>query len=337
LKKIYVSFFLAAIAVTVAVVLIFFYKVPVYENPVFEPVLADPSAIKGEDGYFYAYGTEDVWDDSQTKLVPIVRSKNLIDWEFVGEAFINKPDWKGIGNIWAPHIAKYNGKYYLYYSISIWGDSDPGIGVAVSDKLKGPFKDKGKLFTSSEIGVKNSIDPFLLIDDGKPYLFWGSFNGIFGVELTKDGLKVKGEPFQIAGTAFEAPWIIKKAGFYYFFGSLGSCCEGENSTYHVAVARSRTLKGPYVDDNGNDIMSSNGKTILEGGKKFVGPGHIAIVKDDRGKEWLLYHAIDKANPLLWNGVSRRPLFIDPIQWENGWPTVEGGIPREQKRKGPFIR
>ncbi|WP_431804075.1 hypothetical protein [Halobacillus andaensis] len=32
-----------------------------YQNPVFEPVLADPSIIEGEDGYFYAYGTEDAW------------------------------------------------------------------------------------------------------------------------------------------------------------------------------------------------------------------------------------------------------------------------------------
>ena len=30
-----------------------------YENPVWEPVLADPAIIRGDDGIFYAYGTQD--------------------------------------------------------------------------------------------------------------------------------------------------------------------------------------------------------------------------------------------------------------------------------------
>src|SRR5690625_4773175 len=71
---------------------------PEYTNPVFEPVLADPSIIKADDGYFYAYGTEDVWAAGQaSKLVPIVRSNNLVDWEYIGNAFEEKPSWKSDG------------------------------------------------------------------------------------------------------------------------------------------------------------------------------------------------------------------------------------------------
>ena len=82
-----------------------------FTNPVYEPVLADPSIIKAEDGYFYAYGTEDAWgEESQTKFVPIVRSSNLVDWEYIGEAFEEKPNWKGSGNIWAPEITYYQDK-----------------------------------------------------------------------------------------------------------------------------------------------------------------------------------------------------------------------------------
>lgn len=310
-----------------------------YTNPVFEPVLADPTIVKADDGYYYAYGTEDAWGEkTKPKLIPIVRSKNLTEWEYVGEAFNEKPTWKMPGGLWAPDIAKYKGKYYLYYSVSIWGDTNPGIGVAVSDNPEGPFQDQGKLFTSEEIGVANSIDPYFMLDDGKPYLFWGSFHGIYGVELAEDGLSIKGEKFQIAGDAYEAPYIIKRDGYYYFFGSMGSCCEGENSTYHVAVGRSKTLKGPYQDKTGKDILSNGGTVILQGNKdgSFVGPGHNAIVTDDEGTDWIIYHAIEKEDPLLWTGASRRPLMIDPLIWEEGWPKVENLVPGESKQKAPVL-
>jgi arabinan endo-1,5-alpha-L-arabinosidase len=136
---------------------------PTIQNPVFEPVLADPSIIKGQDGYYYAYGTEDDWGDGEgAKYIPILKSSNLTDWKYVGNAFTDKdrPTWKQ-GGLWAPDIQHYNGKYYLYYSLSTWGDYDPGIGVATSDSPEGPFKDHGQVIRSSEIGVENSLIPSL--------------------------------------------------------------------------------------------------------------------------------------------------------------------------------
>ncbi|MFQ3544418.1 family 43 glycosylhydrolase [Halobacillus rhizosphaerae] len=310
-----------------------------YQNPVFEPVLADPSIVKGED-YFYAYGTEDAWgEDSDTKLVPIVRSKNLTDWEYAGEAFTKKPSWKGAGSIWAPDVTKYKGKYFLFYALSIWGDSNPGIGVATAEHPEGPFKDKGKLFDSEEIGVSNSIDPFFYQQDDHPYVFWGSFHGIYGVELGEDALGVKGEPFQVAGDAYEAPYIIKRNDYYYLFVSEGSCCEGADSTYKVAVGRSKELKGPYLDQNGKKLLDNGGTVILEGKAegKFAGPGHNAIVADDKGQDWIVYHAIVKEDPVLWTGASKRPLMIDPIAWSDGWPVINDGYPSEQEQPGPSVK
>jgi arabinan endo-1,5-alpha-L-arabinosidase len=305
-----------------------------YQNPVFKPVLADPSVIKAEDGLFYAYGTEDDWGDGNgARYIPIIRSSNLIDWEYVGEAFNFKPNWKQ-GGLWAPDITFYKDKYYLYYSLSVWGDPNPGIGVAISDSPAGPFEDQGPLFTSKEIGVANSIDPFFYAEDGTPYLFWGSFHGIYGIQLSEDGLSTVGEKFPIAGNAFEAPFIIKRDGAYYFFGSIGSCCEGEWSTYRVGVGRAESFKGPYLDQDGNDIRYNQGTLLLADSENFVGPGHNAIVTDKKGTDWIIYHAIDKEEPYLGNGATRRPLMIDPIYWENGWPKVENLSPSEQPRKGP---
>ncbi|MEH7381423.1 family 43 glycosylhydrolase [Bacillus sp. JJ1533] len=316
-----------------------------YENPVFEPVIADPSIVKGEDGYFYAFGTEDDWGDEKgARLIPIVRSKNLTDWTYVGEAFQEKPTWKETGSLWAPDISYFNGKYYLYYSMSVWGDANPGIGVAISDNPEGPYQDQGKLFDSKDIGVGNSIDPMLYVDkEGTPYLFWGSFHGIFVVELAKDGFQTVGDPIHIAGNDYEAAYVIKRNDYFYFFGSRGTCCEGDKSGYNVAVGRSKNLTGPYVDKDGKDLIFGGGTLILtgqfpndEGPKLFAGPGHNSIVTDDQGTDWIVYHAVDKDKPFLANGATRRSLMIDPLQWEDEWPTVEGLVPSNQPKPVPVF-
>lgn len=317
-----------------------------YSNPVFEPVLADPSIIRAKDNYFYAYGTQDDWDDGNgNKYVPIIKSKDLINWDYVGEAFKSLPTWKAEGGIWAPDISYFNEKYYLYYSISTWGDENPGIGVAVSDTPAGPFIDKGKLFSSDEIEVINSIDPMLYVDNGTPYLFWGSFHGIYGIQLSKDGTSTVGEKFNIAGSSFEAPYIVKKDEYYYFFGSIGSCCEGVDSSYTVLVARSKQLKGPYLDKDGKNILAPFGTKVITGmiekdssNRRFVGPGHISIIQDDEGLDWLIYHAIDADKAKLNdNNASRRPLMIDKIIWDKGWPHVSNYQPSTTEQKVPVIK
>jgi arabinan endo-1,5-alpha-L-arabinosidase len=64
-------------------------------------------------------------------------------------------------------------------------------------------------------------------------LFWGSFRGIYAIELSTDGLSIKPDvsKIQIAGTAYEGTYIYKKNDFYYLLASIGTCCEGINSTY----------------------------------------------------------------------------------------------------------
>jgi arabinan endo-1,5-alpha-L-arabinosidase len=319
-----------------------------YQNPVFGPVLADPSIIKGDDGYYYAYGTEDDWGDGRgPRAIPIIRSKDLIHWKYYRDAFAQKPGWKeGGGGLWAPDAFRHeNGQYYLYYSVSLWGDPNPAIGVATADKPGGPFVDRGPLFTSESIGVANSIDPHVFKDDdGKLYLFWGSFHGIYGIELSADGLRTVGEKFQIADVQYEAPYIIKRNGYYYFFGSAGSCCDGENSTYHVKVGRASSLKGPYRDQNGVSLLEGGGTTILsfnekrgKSGKKFVGPGHNAVIADENGTDWIVYHAIDEDDPRLLNGATKRPLMIDRIEWKKGWPVVRHGEPSTEPMPGPYTK
>lgn len=286
-----------------------------YSNPVIDCSLPDPSVIKADDGYFYLYATEDI------RNLPIHRSKNLVDWEYVGTAFTEetRPDFEKNGGLWAPDINKIGDKYVMYYSMSVWGGEwTCGIGCATADSPAGPFVDHGKLFRSNEIGVQNSIDPFYIEDKGKKYLFWGSFRGIHAIELTDDGLGIKPgcTPKKIAGTAYEGTYIYKRKGYYYLFASIGTCCEGLRSTYTTVVGRSRHLMGPYLDRKGENMLDNHHEILIHKSDSFVGTGHNSeIVKDKAGHTWFFYHAVSCKEP------AGRVLMMDRILWQKGWPVV----------------
>ena len=305
------------------------YAADKYSNPVIDYSLPDPSIIKGEDGYFYLYATEDI------RNLPIHRSKDLVNWEFVGTAFTDatRPDFDPEGGIWAPDINKIGDKYVLYYSMSVWGGEwTCGIGCAVSDRPEGPFKDCGMMFRSNGIKVQNSIDPFYIEDNGHKYLFWGSFRGIYARELSEDGLSLKSgsSPVQIAGTAYEGTYIHKRGGYYYMFASIGSCCEGLKSTYTTVVGRSTSLFGPYLDKKGQSMMDNHHEILIHKNDSFVGTGHNSeIVSDNAGTDWLFYHAVSVANP------DGRVLMLDKVDWIDGWPSVEGNSPSVKSEKPRF--
>lgn len=294
-----------------------------YCNPVIQRSLPDPTVIKAADGYFYLYATED------THNVPVYRSKDLVTWRYAGTAFTDatRPmDMVPNGGIWAPDINYFDGHYVLYYSKSEWGKTwECGIGVAVSDRPSGGFHDAHKLFISSEIGIENCIDPFFIEDDGKKYLFFGSFHDIYGVELSDDGLSLKpgSVPQKIAGGLIEATMIHKRGGYYYLIGSAGSCCEGAKSTYRLVMTRSRNLFGPYVDRNGRTAVGDNFSPLLNASQEVYGPGHCSeIVTDGVGNTWILYHGYQAENV-----DAGRVTYLDRVRWgTDGWPQIQGMRP-----------
>lgn len=297
-----------------------------YTNPVVTPVAADPSIIRAEDGSYYLYATQDDWADGKgSRYIPIFKSEDLVNWTYVRNAFVWPPAWKGGGGgYWAPHISKRDDTYYLYYSVSTWGDENPCIGLGTSKNPEGPFTDLERpVFCSQDIGVANSIDPFVWDDGDTRTMVWGSFNGIYSVKLSEDGTEAVGDKTQLADTRFEAPWIVRRGGFYYLFLSAGSCCDGEFSTYAVYVGRAKNLTGPYLDKAGRDLNQGGGEILLGRNDTWVGPGHNALVQDDVGDDWLLYHAIPKDNPRLTNGVNNRPTLLDRLEWKGGWPSMTG--------------
>ncbi len=83
--------------------------------------------------------------------------------------------WAG-RQLWAPDVAHKNGKYYLYFPLKDKNDIFR-IGVAVSDKPEGPFVPQ-----SDPIRGSHSIDPAVLEDNGKYYIYFG---GLWGGQLQR--------------------------------------------------------------------------------------------------------------------------------------------------------
>lgn len=305
-----------------------------YNNPVIRISAPDPTAIRAQDGSYYLYATEDI------RNLPIFKSENMIDWEEIGTAFTNstRPDFINQpenlrASIWAPEIQYVKDKYVLFYSLAKWGNHWVStIGYAVSDSPAGPFTVKGKVFDSHDVNVENSIDQFFYEENGVYYMLWGSFFGIYIMELDiTDDMQITPKlttKHQIAGTAYEGINIWKRNGYYYLFASIGSCCEGANSTYTTVVARSENLLGPYVNKNGNKMLDNAHEIIIKGNQHFVGTGHNATLQEDDEKNtWILYHAyqLDRLD-------AQRQVLLDRVLWdEEGWPYVE----KQQPSSGAF--
>lgn len=122
----------------------------------------DPSITKfGE--WFYCSATSSNWAPG----FPILKSKDLKNWEWVSNIFETKPAWIA-NSYWAPELNVDNGKVYVYYTAR---KKSGGLCVAVAsaNKPEGPWADHGPLICE-EVG---SIDGFPMRDEcGKLYLIW---------------------------------------------------------------------------------------------------------------------------------------------------------------------
>lgn len=335
-----------------------------YSNPTYQlangiktpTYTADPFVVRDSDGTYYLYCTQtDAYTPNLTfQRGPTWKSINLVDWEYVSDVFADyNPTWGTMGaGVWAPTVVKINDTWNFYYSLSTGGDANPGIGVATSPTPYGPWTHYGKLFNSEEIGVTNSIDPYVFLDDGKVYMVFGSFGGLITlIELTADGLGLKnGIEYQkenkiaIAGyevfdlNNYEGTFILKKDGYYYLFLSTGSCCSGVNSTYKVVVARSEKLEGPYIDSNGKGMFKPNcgDPVVVPSLSGAMGTGHCAIINDDNDNLWMLYHGYDTTSATK----DSRVLYLDRLIFDEDtkMPHVENyKASNHEVLDGPYIR
>lgn len=327
-----------------------------YRNPVFDFDFPDPTIVRAGDGYFYAYATQAVVD-GKLQHIQVARSEDLLHWTRVGDALPQKPVWadKSEPKFWAPHVSFADGKYFMYYSADPDTQTGLCLAVAVADKPAGPFADIGKPLKCGTSFI--NIDPMAFDDPvtGKRLLYWGSgFEPIKVQELAANrtefapGSKpvdvvfpIKNEDPANYQRLIEGAWVTFKNGFYYLFYSGDNCC-GDKAHYAVMVARARSATGKF-----ETLAEAGGKpnsVILEKNTEWIAPGHNSVIRDDAGRDWIFYHAINAQKRNVGQGEAitgdrdvRRVMLMNPLVYKDGWFYAEGGTPAVSISKLPKIR
>lgn len=193
-----------------------------YQNPL--PVeYGDPYVLLASDGKYYMYGTGAGAVDGFCAY----SSDDMVDWKAEGQVYQGNisGSW-AVANFWAPEVYERNGKYYMFFSAD-WNVNPTNelenfrIGVAVSDKATGPFKEMSDrpLFDPGYPAIDGNI---FEDEDGRTYLYysrccykhavesevatWAKEKGMFdeieeswiyGVEIKPDFSEIIGEPVLI--------------------------------------------------------------------------------------------------------------------------------------------
>ncbi len=290
----------------------------------------DPALVRASrSGDWYVFSTGDPAVSDGT--VQVRRSSDGRQWEYAGTVFDAIPAWikdavPGVSNLWAPEIVEHDGTYYLYYAASTFGSNHSLIALATNTTLDPGdpayrWVDRGVVLRSAREDDYNVIDPGIVVDgNGTPWMAFGSFwSGIRMIKLDwPSGRAAPGrkEPVRIADrrvppNAIEAPYIVKHGGWYYLLVSIDLCCRGTESTYKIAVGRSRQVTGPYADRSGTPMLAGGGSVILSGQGSMAGPGGQSVYDG-----WLAHHYYDADA----GGDFR--LSLRRIDWgPDGWPQV----------------
>lgn len=280
----------------------------------------DPSIIYA-DGLYWMFYTADG--------IGVKYSSDGKTWTQGTQVFSSAPSWwstyvpsKTDFNIWAPDIVYYNGKYWLYYSVSTFGSRVSCIGlVACTSILTGDWVDKGMVIRSTSRSKYNCIDPSFIYA-GAPYLAFGSWSdGLFIVRLSSGTMKPNSSTItqiadrDLSSNAIEGACIWAPGnGYYYLFASFDKCCLGTSSTYNIRYGRSTSITGPYYDKSGVSMCDGGGTILAQTSGNYIGPGGEDVFKTSSGKWAMCYHYYDKSN----SGTAT--LMIRDLKTSSGWPS-----------------
>lgn len=289
----------------------------------------DPTMIAAN-GTYYRFWTGD--------NIPSAKSTNLTNWQNASAVFKNGysawvDEWlAGVSGEtfnfpWAPDVSYFNGQYHLYSTFSAkFGDNISCIThLTTADIAAGNWTDHGPVICTKGSENYNAIDADLGIDaSGAPWLAFGSFwDGIMGMSLNPDGSSAGNKLTRLAwANEIEAPVLFYRCGYYYLFVTWGLCCPGEGRsvsqlTYRVAVGRSKSIMGPYVDRSGKAMLDGGGTLMVQGDKTtWAAAGHSDVMVSG-DKIYHLYHAYRQSN-----GEAQLRIVEMPFDSEQ-WPVPAG--------------
>jgi hypothetical protein len=224
--------------------------------------------------------------------------------------------WAEPGRAYAGQIVKGPDARFYFYAPVLQRDGPAedrfAIGVAVADRITGPWCDAHPAgpIVSQRVPERNSIqniDPTVLVDDdGRAYLYWGTFGQLRGIELARDMVTPVGRQVAVRSLTgfFEAPWLIKRRGTYYMLyagNDAGPASPCTPALYHACIAYGTASSplGPWTW-RGTVLKPVSSTTSHAGAVEF------------KGRWYLAYHTADAVG----GGHFRRSVAIDPLEWDD---------------------
>jgi arabinan endo-1,5-alpha-L-arabinosidase len=306
----------------------------------------DPSIKKFGD-YYYCYSTDVAYGITVRSGIQVRRSRDLVQWEFVGwvfsslpaqaSAFITQNGGTPFDALWAPYIMLVNNEYRLYYSLSSAVSRLSVIGLATATNPEGPWTDKGIVVSSRNDNTTqtNAIDPTVVVTpSGDYWMYYGSaYDGIYILKL--DG------GTGLAATANDVGKRIAQRGFtgssingniegaeiiyngdlkkYYLFIAY----DWLETKYNVRVGRSDNPDGPFYDYSGGDLnVAADHIPMILAPYQFNGHGgwqgtaHCTVFDDGAGQYFMGHQGRPGVNKYFMD------LHVRKIFWTNDqWPVV----------------
>lgn len=274
-----------------------------YRNPILCADYSDPDVIRDGDDFWMTASSFNC-----TPALPILHSRDLVNWTIVNHAVKNLPDPRGVFDlpqhgcgVWAPAIRRHAGKFWIFFPMP-----DEGIYVTTADDPREEWSEPRML-----IEGKGLIDPCpLWDDDGQAYLVHAYANSRAGIKhvlrvrpMAPDGSKILGDGQIVFNDpenqpTLEGPKFHKRNGWYILSAPAGGVATGWQ-----LILRSRSVYGPYEP-----------KRVLEQGSTPInGPHQGAIVDLPSGESWFI-HFQDA-------DVYGRIIHLQPVRWTDDWPLM----------------
>lgn len=275
-------------------------------NPIIKGWYADPEvAIFNKT--FWIYPTYSDRYEQQVFL-DAFSSNDLVHWT-KHERIIDTSSVKWAKKaMWAPAIIQKDSLYYLFFSAN---DVHPGevggIGVAVSKKPDGPFKDLlGKPLINENHNGAQPIDQFVFRNkDGEYYMIYGGWGHCNMVHLKNDFtglLPFKHDEIykEITPQGYvEGPLMFMRNSKYYLMWSEGGWTGPD---YRVAYAIADSITGPF---------KRIGTVLQQDPKIATGAGHNSLFHIPGPNDWyIVYHR----RPLGETDGNHRVVCIDEMQF-----------------------
>jgi len=311
-----------------------------YANPILQGFYPDPSITRVGDDFYLVTSTFSYFPG-----IPVFHSKNLVDWEQIGNA-IDRPDMLDFGKlgmsrgVFAPTIQAKDGVFYILNTCVDCG----GNFLITARNPAGPWSDPVWL-----PALEGGIDPSLFFDeDGRSWILNNGppegtpqYDGHRAIWIQEFDLKTLksfgprtvlvngGIDFSKKPIWIEGPHIFRKDGYYYLSAAEGGTAEGHSQV----ILRSKEVTGPYVAGPNNPFLTQRG---LAGDRasRVTSAGHAQLVTTPDGEWWATFLAVRPYEGDFYN--TGRETFLLPVTWKDGWPMMtRDAIPVTHKRPGFF--